>query len=92
MADTITINGVSLAATDYCGLYQALYAAKLKIIAGESVTEMTIRSPVTQETIVMTPANIKAIDAELIRLKQLCDAGSASPRIFNVQAKRGYFP
>lgn len=92
MAEPIKINGVSIAANDYCSLYQALYAAKLKIIAGENVTEMIMRSPVTHEEIVMSPANIKAIDAELVRLKQLCDAGSASPRIFNVQAKRGYFP
>ena len=43
----VTIGGVSVDTDDPCALWQALYAYKLKVLAGEQVEEFEIRSPVT---------------------------------------------
>lgn len=72
MPNIITLNGASVDAADPCALYQALYATKMRMIAGEQVEEMSIQSPVTRETVRFSPSNMKALDAELVRLGEAC--------------------
>ncbi|TIP38617.1 MAG: hypothetical protein E5X76_18085 [Mesorhizobium sp.] len=76
MPTLVTINGVEVDQEDPCALYQALYAVKLRALAGEHVEELSIQSPVTREQFRFTGANIKALDAELIRLAAACSAKS----------------
>lgn len=73
---TVTINGSTVDQDDPCALYQALYAVKLRLLAGEAVEELSIQSPVTRETVVYSAANLKALDAELMRLSAACSAKS----------------
>lgn len=74
MATMITIAGVTVDAEDPCALYQALYAAKLKLLAGERIEETEVRSPVTHQRIKVSGTSIAALDAELMRLATACSA------------------
>jgi hypothetical protein len=48
---TVKLGGVDVDQEDPCALYQALYSAKLQLLAGERVEETEIRSPVSQNRI-----------------------------------------
>ncbi|MDG4854580.1 MULTISPECIES: hypothetical protein [unclassified Mesorhizobium] len=74
MPALVTINGVAVDQDDPCALYQALYAVKLRALAGEHVEELSIQSPVTREQLRFSGADIKALDAELMRLSAACSA------------------
>ncbi|WFP74508.1 hypothetical protein [Mesorhizobium sp. WSM4906] len=74
MPTLVSINGVAVDAEDPCALYQALYAVKLRILAGEHVEELQIQSPVTRELMRFSSANLKSLDAELMRLAAACSA------------------
>ncbi|MDG4877642.1 hypothetical protein P9273_21300 [Mesorhizobium sp. WSM4935] len=74
MATLVTINGVAVDQDDPCALYQALYATKLRMLAGEHVEELSIQSPVTREQMRFSSANSKSLDAELMRLAAACTA------------------
>lgn len=76
MANMVTIDGNSVDAEDPCALYQALYAVKLKLLAGDRVEEIEIRSPVNQRRLRVAASNIKALDDELMRLASACSAKS----------------
>ena len=76
MPNMVTINGVAVDAEDPCALYQALYAVKLRILAGEHVEELQIQSPVTRELMRFSSANLKSRDAERMRLAAACSAKS----------------
>ena len=76
----VTINGVIVDIDDPCALYQALYSAKLRLLAGEEVEETEIRSPVSQNRIRVARANIGAIDAELMKLAAACHAKTSGKR------------
>jgi hypothetical protein len=83
MANLVTIGGTKVDADDPCALYQALYAAKLKILAGEHVEETEIRSPVSQRRIRLSAgsaANMAALDAELRSLSAACEAKTSGKR------------
>ena len=73
MTNNVKIGGVTVDADDPCALYQALYNAKLKMIAGENVAEIMIGDLATQRRTRFNPASMKSIDAELARLKDLCE-------------------
>jgi hypothetical protein len=77
----ITIGGVSVDAEDPCALWQALYSAKLKLLAGERVEETEIRSPVTHRRLRVSVTNMDALDAELARLAQACAAKNGGGRV-----------
>ena len=72
MAET-TIGGQTVDLDDPCALYQALYTAKLKRLAGEQVSEVELRTPVGQRRMVSVPAGAAELDAELRRLSRECD-------------------
>lgn len=74
MQTLIKLGGVEVDAEDPCALYQALYAAKLKLLAGERVEETEVRSPVTLQRVRVSVANIAALDDELMRLAAACSA------------------
>ncbi|PBC09186.1 hypothetical protein [Mesorhizobium sp. WSM3859] len=74
MPTLIKLGGTQVDAEDPCALYQALYAAKLKLLAGERVEETEVRSPVTQQRVRVSATNIAALDAELMRLAAACSA------------------
>lgn len=80
MPNMVTINGASVDADDPCALYQALYAAKLALIAGERVEETEIRSPVSQNRVRIAVGNMAALDAELMRLSAACQAKTSGKR------------
>jgi hypothetical protein len=80
MPNMMTIGGVGVVADDPCALYQALYAAKLKLLAGERVEETELRSPVTSRRIKVAISNIAALDAELMRLSSACSASQTGRR------------
>lgn len=76
MPSLVSINGVAVDQEDPCALYQSLYAVKLRILAGEHVEELQIQSPVTRELMRFSAANLKSLDAELMRLAAACSAKS----------------
>lgn len=69
---TVTINGVAVDMSDPCALYQALYAVKLKILAGEHVEEIMLQSPVSREMMRVSAGNVAQLDKELMRLGTAC--------------------
>lgn len=70
----IKFGGVTVDSSDPCALYQALYVVKLKLISGEMTGEYSIQSPVTRETVVFSPANLRALENEMTRLQAACQA------------------
>lgn len=76
----IKLGGVSVDASDPCALYQGLYLVKLKLISGEMTGEYSIQSPVTRETVVFSPANLKSLDAEMTRLQAACQQATSGRR------------
>ncbi|NTI27658.1 hypothetical protein [Rhizobium rhizogenes] len=77
---TVTINGVVVDIDDPCALYQALYAVKLKRLAGEQIAETEIRSPVGQRRIQIATISMSDLDAELNRLADACSQKNGGPR------------
>jgi hypothetical protein len=77
---TIKLGGVMVDADDPCALYQALYAAKLRMVAGEQIEETEYRSAVSQSRVRIAPANMAAIDDELMRLSTACQAKTSGKR------------
>lgn len=80
MAGIVVIASVQVDAEDPCALYQALYAAKLKLLAGERVEETEVRSPVTHQRIRVSVSSMAALDAELMRLAGACSAKTSGHR------------
>lgn len=80
MPTFVKIGGVSVDTEDPCALHQALYAQKLKMLAGERVEETEIRSPVSQRRVKLSPANMAALDAELMALAAACTAKTGGKR------------
>lgn len=80
MANMVTIGGVSVDAEDPCALYQVLYAAKLRLIAGEQMEETEIRSPVSQNRIRISKQSLEGLDAELMKLAAACQAKQTGRR------------
>lgn len=76
----IKLGGVSVDTSDPCALYQGLYVVKLKLISGEMTGEYSIQSPVTRETVVFSPSNLKALDAEMTRLQATCQQTTTGRR------------
>lgn len=74
MPTMVTIGGVSVDQDDPCALYQALYAAKLKLLAGERLEETEVQSPATRRRLKVAAGNMAALDAELMRLAAACQA------------------
>ncbi|WP_299864418.1 hypothetical protein [uncultured Hoeflea sp.] len=72
--ETVKIDGAPVDMNDPCALYQALYAIKLKRIAGESVEEGEIASPVTRRRMRYATVSLADLDAELSRLAGACNA------------------
>lgn len=77
---TIKLGGVTVDLDDPCALYQALYATKLKLLAGEQIEETEIRSPVSQNRLRLSKANMVAIDAELLKLSTACTLRTTGKR------------
>lgn len=73
MADMVVIGGQAVDVSDPCALWSALYAAKIKMLAGEHVEEVQLKSPVTQRIVKLTPANMATLDSEMLRLRTACD-------------------
>lgn len=77
---TIKIGGETVDTDDPCALYQALYAVKLKRLAGEAVEESEIRSPATLRRIRTASVPIAELDRELALLAQACDLKTSARR------------
>jgi len=82
MLNPVTINGAIINGDDPCALFQALYAHKLKMLSGQQVEEIELRSPVTTRRSRFGAGNIAELDAELARLQAACEAKSGRRRRF----------
>ena len=80
MVNIVPIGGANVDADDPCALYAALYAAKIKLLAGDHIEETEIRSPVTQRRIRVSVANMKMLDEELTRLSAACTLKTTGKR------------
>lgn len=87
---SIVIGGVDVDETDPCALWQALYAVKLRALSGESVEEIEVRSPVTNQRTKFFSSELKLLDAELDRLQRACDAKTGKRRRYAISG--GYGP
>lgn len=76
----VTINGAPVDTDDPCALYQALYAVKIKILAGEQIEEISLQSPVSREMMRVSAANMAQLDKELMRLSAACTAKTTGKR------------
>lgn len=85
MPNMVTIGGAQVDADDPCALFQALYAHKLKVLSGQQVEEIELRSPVTTRRSRFGAGNIAELDAELARLQAACEAKSGRRRRFAVR-------
>lgn len=74
MSAPVKIGGATLDMGDPCALWEALYSAKLKRIAGEQVVSYSIKSPVTQEDVNFATASMDQINRELRLLRDACEA------------------
>lgn len=76
----VMINGAAVDAADPCALYQALYAVKIRIMAGEHVEEISLQSPVSREMMRVSAANMTALDEELRKLAAACTLKTTGQR------------
>lgn len=76
----VTINGAPVDTDDPCALYQALYAVKIKILAGEQIEEISLQSPVSREMMRVSKANMAQLDKELMRLSAACTEKTTGKR------------
>ena len=76
----VKLGGQMVDMDDPCALYTALYATKLQLLAGEQIEETEIRSPVSQNRIRISKANVAAIDAELLKLSAACTLKTTGQR------------
>lgn len=74
MPTMVKIGGVNVDQDDPCALHQALYAAKLRLLAGDRLEEVEVQSPATRRRIRVAASNMAAIDAELMNLAAACSA------------------
>jgi hypothetical protein len=74
------IGGAPVEMDDPCALYEALYAVKLKILAGEHVEEISLQSPVSREMMRLSAANMVQLDKELMRLSTACTLKTTGQR------------
>ncbi|MBV6650484.1 MAG: hypothetical protein KI789_12235 [Hoeflea sp.] len=77
---TVKIDGATVDIDDPCALFQALYAVKIRRLAGEAVEEGEIASPVTRRRMRYASIPMSELDAELSRLSAACDAKSGKRR------------
>ena len=68
----IKIDGADVDTDDPCAVYQALYAVKLKRVAGEQVNEVEIKSPVGQRRMQIATISLDDLNTELNRLADAC--------------------
>lgn len=68
---TITIGGVSVDTDDPCALYQALLGARLKMLAGESISEVSASDRSVRYNAWFS--SLAALEAEINRQKDLCE-------------------
>lgn len=78
MPTMVTIGGAAVDVDDPCALYSALYAQKLKMLAGERIEETEIRSSVSQRRIKLSALNMAALEAELMALSAACTAKTSA--------------
>lgn len=74
MPTYVIIGGAQVDQDDPCALYQALYAAKLKMLAGDRIEEVEVQSPATRRRLRVAAGNMAALDAELLKLAAACSA------------------
>lgn len=72
----VVINGQTVDADDPCAMYAALYSAKIKMMTGGGVEEVMIGDLATQRRTRWGKGDLKALDAELARLQDLCNQAS----------------
>ncbi len=73
---TVTLNGAVVDMDDPCALWQALYARKLRMLAGDTVERSRSARRVTTRRTVFTATDMAALDEELNRLRAACEAKS----------------
>ncbi len=77
---TVKIGGADIDADDPCALYQALYAVKLKRLAGEAVEEVQVQSPASRRMIRAATIPMAELNLELNRLASACEAKNGKTR------------
>lgn len=77
---TVKIGGADIDAEDPCALYHALYAVKLKRLAGEVVEEVQVQSPASRRMIRAASIPMGELNLELTRLAAACEAKNGKPR------------
>lgn len=80
MAVTIKINGVDYSSDDPCSIRDALIGVRAIRAAGGQVSQIELRSPVTQERIQMTEASKAELNAEIERWDNLCQMKTTGKR------------
>lgn len=68
----IKLAGATVDADDPCQLKVALELVRLRLIAGDHVEEVEIRSPVTQRRMKVVKANLDELNQEIQRLDAAC--------------------
>ena len=72
MANNVTIAGATVDADDPCALAKALVGVRLRVIAGESLSDMWIQDFHGQRRTRWNVPNLAALDAEIARQTDLC--------------------
>lgn len=70
---TIKIGDVTVDPSDPCAMYEALYLAKVKLLAGGRIEETEVQSPATRRRLRVSAASIADIDRELVELRNACE-------------------
>ena len=89
MANNITIGGATVDADDPCALYKALNNIRLKMLAGESVSEIQIQDfNSSRRTRYSSFVNDRrALEQELAHLADLCQQSKGGrPKRFAIRA------
>lgn len=93
MVDNITIGGITVDIDDPCALYTAIYKIKMTLLSGGNASEVMIADLSTQRRTRFNPADMKSIDAELARLKDLCQQSTGGRKArFAIRAGFRKFP
>ncbi|MDI7864308.1 hypothetical protein MRS76_20425 [Rhizobiaceae bacterium n13] len=81
MPTMVKIDGTLVDMDDPCALATALRAVRYKRISGGQIEESEIRSPVMHQRIKVASSTIAQLDAEIVKLDELCRQKNGQCRI-----------
>jgi hypothetical protein len=93
MATSVTVGGMTWDLDDPCATYAALRQIRLKLIAGESISEVQAGDANAQRRVRYNTASVEALDRAIAEAQSLCSQSDGGrPKRYAMRAGFRKFP